>query len=405
MPTRADEPTPPAPTPTSAGETVITPPPTNVVRPEFTQATTTFALDLFRRVAGQDADKNIFISPANIAIALAMTANGARGETLEAMLAALGNPGAALDTMNADYAALQASLQRSEPGITLTIANSLWARAGVSFHDDFLQRAERVYDAEIAALDFTQPSAPDLINGWVSDKTNGKINGIVDATIPSETILILISAIYFNGKWQRPFDPSLTEDLPFNLLDGSQKPTPTMFRSGMFDYLKGDGFQAVRLPYTNDALRMVVFLPDEGRALSEFVAALTREDWETWRAQFARKQGQVFLPRFRAQYRVTLNGVLQAMGMAPAFDPQRADFSGMRPIPPIVYISDVRHLAYVDVSEAGTEAAAATAVQMGVTSARPDEEPFTMRVDRPFLFVIEDANTGSLIFIGAIVEP
>ncbi|MFC1466175.1 MAG: serpin family protein [Candidatus Brachytrichaceae bacterium NZ_4S206] len=376
----------------------------NAIRPEFTRAATTFALDLFQRVARQDADKNVFISPANIAVALAMTANGARGETLQAMLAAIGDQGATLDTMNTDYAALQALLKRDDPSLVLTIANSLWARAGVPFNADFLQRARRFYDAEIGELDFMQPSAPDVINGWVSDKTNGKINGIV-SDIPQDTVLILISAIYFNGAWQTPFNTELTQDLPFNLLDGSQKQTPTMFRSGVFEYLKGDGFQAVRLPYAGDTLRMIVFLPDEGRTLAEFETTLTGENWETWSAQFAPKQGQLLLPRFKAQYDITLNDVLQEMGMGVAFDPQRADFSGMRPIPPAVVISSVRHLAYVDVNEAGTEAAAATSVQMGVTSAQPIEDTFTMHVDRPFFFVIEDSNTGSLIFIGAIVEP
>ncbi|MFN4292959.1 MAG: serpin family protein [Thermoflexales bacterium] len=376
----------------------------NAIRPEFTQATTTFALDLFRRVVRQDADKNVFISPANIAIALAMTANGARGETLQAMLAAMGNEGATLEAMNADYAALQALLRREDPGLVLTIANSLWARAGVPFNADFLQRTRRFYDAEISELDFAQPDAPDVINGWVSDKTNGKIQGIVN-DIPPDAVLFLISAIYFNGAWQTPFKAELTQDLPFNLLDGSQKQTPTMARSGVFEYLKGSDFQAVRLPYAGNTLQMVVFLPDEGRTLAEFESMLTSENWATWRAQFAPKQGQLLLPRFKATYDITLNDALQAMGMAVAFDPYKADFSGMRPIPPVVFISRVRHLAYVDVNETGTEAAAATSVQMGVTSAMPTEDAFTMRVDRPFCFVIEDSHTGSLIFIGAIVEP
>ncbi len=397
------EPTPPATAERQAagGNTQQT---MNAIRPEFTRATTTFALDLFRRVARQDADKNVFISPANIAIALAMTANGARGETLQTMLAAMGNEGATLDVMNADYATLQALLRRDDPSLVLTIANSLWVRAGVPFNADFLQRTRRFYDAEISELDFMQPDAPDVINGWVSDKTNDKINGIV-SDIPQDTVLFLISAIYFNGAWQTPFNKELTQDLPFNLLDGSQKQTPTMFRSGMFEYLKGSDFQAVRLPYAGDMLQMVVFLPDEGHTLAEFESILTSENWEAWSAQFAPKQGQLLLPRFKAKYDVTLNDVLQEMGMAVAFDPQKADFSGMRPIPPAVFISSVQHLAYVDVNEAGTEAAAATSVQMGVTSARPIEDTFTMHVDRPFFFVIEDSDTGSPVFVGAIVEP
>lgn len=376
----------------------------NPLRPEFTQATTAFALDLIQRLAREDAGENIFVSPANIAIALAMTANGARGETLQAMLETMRTAGATLDEVNGDYAALQALLQRNDAEVVLTIANSLWARAGVPFNADFLQRTRRFYDAQISELDFAQAGAAEAINEWVSAKTSGKINGIV-SDIPQDTVLILISAIYFNGVWQTPFKAELTQDLPFNLLDGSQKQVPTMFRSGMFDYLRGDGFQAVQLPYAGDKLRMIVFLPDEGRTLAQFQETLTSQNWEAWRAQFVPKQGQLFLPRFKVQYSIGLNDVLQQMGMALAFDSQRADFSGMRPIPPNVFISDVQHLAYVDVNEAGTEAAAATAVQMGVTSAMPTEDTFTMQVDRPFFFVIEDSGTGNLIFIGSIVEP
>ena len=376
----------------------------NPLRPEFTQATTAFALDLIRRLARQDAGQNVFVSPANIAIALAMTANGAREDTLRAMLETMKIGGTTLEALNGDYAALQALLQRNDAGVVLTIANSLWARAGLPFDADFLQRARRFYDAQISELDFGQPGAADVINQWVSARTNDKINGII-SDIPQDTVLILISAIYFNGDWQTPFNAELTQELPFNLLDGSQKPTPTMSRSATFDYLKGDGFQAVQLPYAGDKLRMIVFLPDEGRTLAQFQETLTPQNWEAWRAGFAPKQGQLLLPRFKVQYGVALNNLLREMGMAPAFDPQRADFSGMRPIPPNLFISDVRHLAYVDVNEAGTEAAAATSVQMGLTSAMPVEDAFTMQVDRPFFFVIEDSGTGALVFIGAIVEP
>lgn len=376
----------------------------NALRPEFRRALIAFALDLLARVGAQDEDENVFISPANIALALAMTANGARGETQRAMLKLLAAEDAMPEQANLDYAALQALLKRADPKVELAIANSLWARAGVPFNADFLQSTRRFFDAQIEELDFMRPDAADVINAWVSENTGGKINGIV-SELPDEIVMVLISAIYFNGAWERPFDQARTQDLPFTLLDGTQRNVPTMFQSGLFDYLAGDGFQAVALPYAGGALRMIIFLPDVGSSLARFRESLTRENWEAWRSQFAPKQGQLLLPRFKTEYRIALNEVLQQMGIAIAFDSERADFSAMRPVPPNVFISDVQHMAYVDVNESGTEAAAATSVQMGVTSARPIEDVFVMHVDRPFFFAIEDTGSEALLFAGLIVQP
>ena len=372
--------------------------------PAFLRAVNEFALELTVQLGRQDAGQNVFLSPANVAIALAMTANGARGETLQSMLSALNLNTLDLETVNSNFAALQALLVRDEPGATIAIANALWARAGVAFNADFLQRTQGFYDARIEALDFDQPDAPKTINEWVRRQTNDKIPAVVER-IPEETILLLMSAIYFNGKWETPFNPEFTQDRPFYLLNGTTKELPTMYRSDDFEYLKGDGFQAVRLPYAGGGVRMVIILPDADRTLAQLTDQLSIENWESWREQFSVKEGQLYLPRFTTRYDAQLNEALKAMGMATAFDGGRADFSGMRPIPPNVFISQVRHVAYVDVNEAGTEAAAVTSVEMGITSAMPIEEPFVMQVDRPFFFAIEETSTGSILFTGLITEP
>jgi len=375
------------------------------VDPDFLRAANSFALTLTAQLGRQGGEaQNVFLSPANVAVALAMTANGARGETLQSMLAALNMRDLDLEAINSNFAALQALLERKDAGATITIANALWAQAGVDFHADFLQRTQRFYNARIEALDFNQREAAVAINDWVRRQTNDKITKIVDRIQP-ETILFLTSAIYFNGKWEIPFNPEFTQDRPFYLLDGSAKPTPTMYRMDDMEYLKGEGFQAVRLPYAGGGVRMVIILPDADRTLAQFVDQLTIEQWERWREQFAVKEGQLYLPRFTTRYDAQLNEALKAMGMATAFDGGRADFSGMRPIPPNVFISQVRHVAYVDVNEAGTEAAAVTSVEMGITSAMPIEEPFVMQVDRPFFFAIEETSTGSILFTGLITEP
>jgi serpin B len=372
--------------------------------PAFLRAVNEFALELTVQLGRQDAGQNVFLSPANVAIALAMTANGARGETLQSMLSALNLNTLDLETVNSNFAALQALLVRDEPGATIAIANALWARAGVAFNADFLQRTQGFYDARIEALDFDQPDAPKTINEWVRRQTNDKIPAVVER-IPEEIILLLMSAIYFNGKWETPFNPEFTQDRPFYLLNGTTKELPTMYRSDDFEYLKGDGFQAVRLPYAGGGVRMVIILPDADRTLAQLTDQLSIENWESWREQFSVKEGQLYLPRFTTRYDAQLNEALKAMGMATAFDGGRADFSGMRPIPPNVFISQVRHVAYVDVNEAGTEAAAVTSVEMGITSAMPIEETFLMQVDRPFFFAIEETSTGSILFTGLITEP
>jgi serine protease inhibitor len=371
--------------------------------PAFLRAVNEFALELTVQLGRQDAGQNVFLSPANVAVALAMTANGARGETLRSMLSALNLNTLDLETVNSNFAVLQALLVRDEPGATIAIANALWARAGIAFNADFLQRTQRFYDARIEALDFDQPNAPKTINEWVRRQTNDKIPAIVER-IPEETILLLMSAIYFNGKWETPFNPGFTQDRPFYLLNGTTKELPTMYRSDDFEYLKGDGFQAVRLPYAGGGVRMVIILPDADRTLTQLMDQLSIENWESWREQFSVKEGQLYLPRFTTRYDKQLNQALSAMGMTEAFDDGRADFSGMRPVPPALFISQVRHVAYVDVNEAGTEAAAVTSVEMGITSAMPTET-FLMQVDRPFFFAIEETSTGSILFTGLITEP
>jgi len=371
--------------------------------PAFLRAVNEFALELTVQLGRQDAGQNVFLSPANVAIALAMTANGARGETLQSMLSALNLSTLDLETVNSNFAALQALLVRDEPGATIAIANALWARAGIAFNADFLQRTQGFYDARIEALDFDQPDAPKTINEWVRRQTNDKIPAVVER-IPEEIILLLMSAIYFNGKWETPFNPEFTQNRPFYLLNGTTKELPTMYRSDDFEYLKGDGFQAVRLPYAGGGVRMVIILPDADRTLAQLTDQLSIENWESWREQFSVKEGQLYLPRFTTRYDKQLNQALSAMGMTEAFDDGRADFSGMRPVPPALFISQVRHVAYVDVNEAGTEAAAVTSVEMGITSAMPTET-FLMQVDRPFFFAIEETSTGSILFTGLITEP
>lgn len=366
---------------------------------EIISANTLFGFNLFSELVREDAGKNVFISPLSISIALGMTYNGAAGKTQEAMAKALELKGMKLEDINSGYAGLMKDLKSSDPRVELLIANSLWARREVEFEPDFLKRNKEFYKARITTLDFADPGSPGAINKWVSENTKGKIKKIVEQIDP-QTVMFLINAIYFRGKWSCEFDKSRTKDDIFYLLDGTEKSVPMMSQSGRFQYYRGKGFQAVSLPYGDGRMSMYIFLPDEGSSLSDFLAGLNRENWGKWLPLFHYMEGDIKLPRFKLEYEKSLNNALGSLGMGIAFDPGKADFRGMSDT--TLYIQSVLHKAVVEVNEEGTVAAAVTSVMMGITSV---SERFTFIVNRPFFFAIHDNQTNSLLFMGAVVKP
>ncbi len=375
-----------------------------MVRNQLAAANTRFGIKLFSQIVQQDQAQNVFISPTSVAIALAMTYNGASGDTQKAMAQTLELNGLSLADMNDAYAALRASLMNADPKVQLSIANSLWLRQGATLNDDFLQRNQLYYRAQVQELNFADPSATETINSWVSENTNGKIPKIVDQ-IPGDMVLYLINAIYFKGDWTRQFDKSKTSDQPFHLLDGSTRQVPLMTQGGTFTYFQNDSFQAVSLPYGDGRLNMLVFLPATDSSLQDFEQTLNETNWNTWVGQFRKAEGTLKLPRFSMDYELSLNTPLKALGMSAAFDPQSANFSAMHRGSDRFFISEVKHKTFLEVNEEGTEAAAATSVGMGTTSIQPSETKFNMVVDRPFFIAIQDKTTGSVLFMGAIVQP
>jgi serine protease inhibitor len=365
-------------------------------------ANTRFGFKLFSQILEQNGEPtNLMVSPTSVAIALAMTYNGASGTTQQAMAEALELEGMSLEEINQANAASELALENADSEVQLAIANSLWGREGVSFKSDFLQRNRDFYSAEVASLDFNNPGAIATINNWVSRNTQEKIPEIIQEIRPN-AVLFLINATYFKGNWTTPFDAGLTSDRPFTLLDGSQKQHPTMSQSGRYAYLENDQFQAVSLPYGEfRRLSMYVFLPRESSSLSTFQQNLTAENWETWMSQFGRREGAISLPRFKLEYETKLNDALEALGMAVAFTDQ-ANFSGMSDTP--LSISQVKHKTFIEVNEEGTEAAAVTSVEIQTLSASV-VPPFQMTVDRPFFYAIRDNQTGTVLFMGTVVEP
>lgn len=372
------------------------------VNPKLVAANTRFGFRLFSEILKQDQNKNVFVSPSSVAIALAMVYNGANGTTQQAIAKALELNGITLQELNQANADLKALLQNPDPKVQLAIANSLWARQDVAFKPDFLQRNQQFYGAKINNLNFNDPQAPKIINGWVKENTRGKIEEIVDSIAPQD-VLFLINAMYFKGDWTQPFDKTLTADKPFVRADGSQKNHPMMSQRGEFRYLETEQFQAVSLPYGEGRrMSMYILLPKKAASMADFYPKLTAENWQQWVTQFRTRTGSVQIPRFKLEYEIELQRALSALGMANAFEANKANFSGMSDLQ--THIDQVKHKTFVEVNEEGTEAAAVTSIGIRATSVDVNE-PFAMVVDRPFFCAIRDNQSGSVLFMGAIVDP
>ncbi|MFH1051287.1 MAG: serpin family protein [bacterium] len=358
-----------------------------------------FGLNLFREVNKEEGNNNVFISPLSVSMALGMTYNGADGITREEMQKTLEFIGLSDKEINESYKNLINLLRGLDDKVIFQIANSIWYRLGWQFEEDFLNINKTYFGAKISGLDFDDPQAPVIINKWVEDNTNGKIKEIVKPPINPLTVMFLINAIYFKGDWTYEFDKKLTQDGDFNKPDGSKVLCKLMEQKGKFQYFYNEDFQAVDLPYGDGLYRMTVFLPRETKDIDSFIEEFNNADWSKWMSSFTEQEGLLYLPKFKLEYEISLNEVLKALGMESAFT-DKADFTRMFK-PGGLSVSEVKHKTYVDVNEEGTEAAAVTSVEVGYTS----PHGFGMLVNRPFVFAIRENHSGTILFIGKIVEP
>ncbi len=371
---------------------------------QLVHAYTKFGMDLFGQLTAKAPEKNIFISPTSVAFALAMTYNGAAGETREAMARTLGLSGMTLERANqANQQWLEALRETGDTRVELALANSIWTRQGFPFHASFMDRNREFYDAEVRQLPFDD-AALATINGWVKQNTRGKIDKILDE-ISADDVMYLINALYFKGTWTYRFEKAQTRTEDFTRLDGSKVQVPLMNQRAELPYLRGDGFQLVSLPYGNGRFSMVLALPDHGRTLSDFYARLTPASWDGWMTQLKKQEVGVLLPRFKVEWEEKLNEPLKKMGMEIAFTGGLADFSEMSPAGKELYISFVKQRTFVEVNEEGTEAAAVTVVGISRVCAGCGPEYPILRFDRPFFFAIQDHATGTLLFLGQITDP
>jgi len=361
-------------------------------------------ISLYNLVAAEKAGENIFISPLSISIALAMTHGGAAGGTAEEIGGVLGLAGWAGEKIYRANGELIERLDEETEGIRLDIANSLWCRIGLDFDPLFLDRTEEYFSAEARTLDFTSPGAPGVINGWVSEHTEGMIDEIVRSIDPL-SILFIINAVYFKGEWKEEFDEAETREEDFHTAAGGVERVDMMHQTGTYRYHRGEDYQAVSLPYGDGRMSMYLFLPDSTASLKEFARPRNGADWDACLSRFSNRKGSIALPRFRAEFETGLQALLERLGMVKAFDRNDADFSGMTSGGPgQVWIDEILHKAVVEVTEKGTEAAAATSVVMVATSISV-EEPFEMIFDRPFFLAIRDNVTGMILFMGSIADP
>jgi serpin B len=367
-----------------------------------------FAVDLYARLS-REKTGNLFLSPYSISSALTMTYAGAAGETQQQMADVL-HLRLPEQQLHAAQAALTQALQNDDKqrGFEVRIANRLWGQQDYGFLPEFLQTTERFYGAPLETVDFERQTeqARKTINAWVEKQTNDKIKDLLQpGVLDAMTRLVLTNAIYFNGTWENEFNPKATKDLPFHLSADRKAEVPTMFRRGKYPYREFEDLQVLELPYGKKELSMLVFLPKAVDGLPALEKRLTADALQMWSTGLQMREARVYLPRFRMTSEFSLADVLKTMGMPLPFDPNNADFSRMSTKEDL-YVSAVIHKAFVDVNEKGTEAAAATGVAIGVTSAPLDPPPIVeFRADRPFLFLIRDNRTKSVLFLGRVVDP
>ena len=364
-----------------------------------------FALDLYQKL--RDRPGNLFFSPSSLSTALAMTYAGARGETAEQMARVL-HFAAPQDQLPEAFAELLGELrpQAAKPGFQLDVANRLWGQQGYHFMADFLAITRNFYHAELAEVDFAgQPEAARArINLWVEQETQEKIKDLVPPkVIRPDTVLVLTNAIYFKGDWSHPFPKAATRDEPFHVTGEQTIQVPLMHRTDDLRFAAIDALQILELNYGKGELSALFLLPEAIDGLPALEARLNHDNLTRWTSALARRKVEVFLPRFKLSSQFSLPEVLASMGMTHAFD-SRADFSGMSTQEKL-FISDVLHKAFVDLNEEGTEAAAATAVVMSRTMAVLPKPPVIFRADHPFLFLIVDNRTRSILFLGRVASP
>jgi serpin B len=365
---------------------------------EVIASSNAFGIDLFRITAVEE-NANMMLSPLSASTALTMLLNGCGTQTYNQIRDMLGYEGLTLDEINAAYNSLTTQLLEVDPEVKLALANAVWYRKDFFVKESFLNTMDSSFDAEIATLDFSKPSALETINGWASDNTNGKIPKVLEEIEP-DYVMFLMNALYFKGTWTYQFEESQTTDMPFHLAGGSSEAVKMMRSLIPVKMTNGNGAMAVELPYGRQNFAMVVILPDA--PLNEFLSSFNPDSWAAITAGLDSAgdpvEMEVIVPKFKFEYEKFLNDQLKSLGMLYAFEPSMADLSGISDAD--IYVDFVKQNTFVDVNEEGTEAAAVTTIGIKEVSMPP-----SVMIDRPFIFAIRERMTNTLLFIGKVEKP
>jgi serine protease inhibitor len=358
-----------------------------------------FAFDIFREVLSSTPDsKNVIISPLSISYALSMTLNGANGKTRDSMIKALRLKDITLDELNTSYKDLTKALLSVDKRVNMSIANSVWTENNFVVKPQFTSILNSFYNAESKSFDINDATVPGQINSWIESKTNGLIKDMIDK-LNDNTVMLLINAIYFKGKWSMQFDKDETSDRSFSRSDGSEINVPSMHQSETHKVYLGTGFKLIELPYGQGNFVIDILLPDNNNVAS-LTPILTDESFNSIENNLSDRKVNLYLPRFKYGYKKTLKEVLSLMGMRIAFTDE-ADFSNISDLS--LLINEVTHQAFIETNEEGTEAAAATIVDVGVTSVGPD--PLLIDINKPFIYFIRETTTNSILFMGKVADP
>ena len=359
-----------------------------------------FGIDLFVKTVQSETEKeNLMISPYSVSTALAMTYNGAGGNTKTAMGNTLNYDGLNDDEININYKQLTDALLDLDPKVQLSVANSIWYDNNFSVQQDFIDINKNFYNAEVSKLDFGNSASKDVINNWVAENTSNKIKQIIDKIDPDE-VMFLINAIYFKGQWKYKFDKSKNFNSTFFLADGTTRQVEMMGEELKLSKFGNELLSMIEMPFGRGNWAMDFILPKEGKKLDDVVNELSATSLSSWLSSLSSPSSiQVSLPPFKFEYSKKLNELLSQMGMDIAFQPALADFSGINPNEQL-YISKVQHKTFIEVNEEGAEAAAATSVGMTFTSIGDG-----IIFNRPFMFLIRETTTGTILFIGKVENP
>lgn len=369
---------------------------------EIIKADNAFGFELFKEVCQLNGGKNLMISPLSVSYALGMTYNGANGSTLQAFNDVLHFGDLSQEDVNESYKDLMDQLLNLDEKVEFSLANSIWYKEGFQVIPDFVQINRDYFDAVVEEVDFSNPATVDIINQWIEDKTNDRIQDMLDH-IPEEAVMYLINAIYFNATWKYEFEKTETEEGDFLLSDQSHHPVEYMNVSGNFQFTSNEDFSAVDLPYGDSAFSMLVILPAAGNTVADLTEGLDIGKWDSWFENSRYTGVHVELPKFKYEFKELLNIPLKNLGLGIAFS-DTADFSKIT-TSMMLYISRVIHQSFIDVQEEGTEAAAATIVEMANLSTQGGGSPFHFKADRPFLYLIKENSTGAIVFMGKVEKP